>query len=319
MKRAPAIVVQLVHIHGPLKGEIQEIAEPEISIGRYPEYHVHFPKNLAIVSREHAWIKREGNRFKVINKSRNGTFLNGKRVEEAYLKDGDVLMFAEGGPKVSFLTKMVEGQPQIESAPPPQAETAPPQARTAPPEARRTAPPPQMESVFPPDKQAPTVPRLQPQPSQQVEELPVQRVQAPLIIQYGPTLQSFKELPITIGRKRDCAFALDHPGVLDRHAQIFFSQGQYWVKDLTGQNLISINGRSVHLQACLNPDDILGLSPQGPNFRFLGGGRLAEVEQPQPEKPLNEVHEKEARPPQEEPQDRGRKGAVSILKKFLHR
>ena len=30
-------------------------------------------------------------------------------------------------------------------------------------------------------------------------EVPVQRVQAPLLIQYGPTLRSYKELPVTIG------------------------------------------------------------------------------------------------------------------------
>jgi len=100
--KAPVIVVQLVHIYGPLKGEIQEFSESMILIGRHPSCHVLFPKDVAIVSRRHAQIVREGNRFKLIDQSDNGTFVNGKRVKEAYLKDGDVLIFAEGGPKVSF-------------------------------------------------------------------------------------------------------------------------------------------------------------------------------------------------------------------------
>jgi hypothetical protein len=47
--------------------------------------------------------------------------------------------------------------------------------------------------------------------------------------------------------------------------------------------LISINGQPVGIQAPLNPDSLLSLSPEGPTFRFLGGGRLAEHEEPAPE------------------------------------
>lgn len=292
MKYPPAIVVQLVHIQGPLKGEIQEFSESAIYIGRDPSSHVHFPKDLTIISRKHAQIVREGNRFKLIDESVNGTFLNGKRVEEAYLKDGDVLIFAEGGPKVSFLTKMMEGKPQIESVPPPEPPT---------------------KSVVHMDEKPPMA-QAQPEPSQ-ADEIPAQTVQVPLVIQYGPTLQSFKELPVTIGKNPNCTFLLDHPAILDRHAQILFSQEQYWVKDLTGQKLISINGQGLHLQAPLNPNDTLNFSPQGPSFRFLGGGRLVQVEEePAPKEPLDASHKREETPPQ----DRGRKGAMSILKKFFH-
>ena len=61
MTDKPAIVVQLVHIEGPLKGEIQEFLEPEISIGRHPSCQVQFPKDLTIISRKHGQIIREGN------------------------------------------------------------------------------------------------------------------------------------------------------------------------------------------------------------------------------------------------------------------
>jgi pSer/pThr/pTyr-binding forkhead associated (FHA) protein len=296
MKRVPAIVVQLVHIQGPLKGEIQEFSESAISVGRDPSNHVQFPKDVTIISRKHAEIVREGNRFRLLDHSANGTFLNGKKVEDAYLKDGDVLMFAEGGPKVSFLTKMTEGEPQIVSPP---------------------APSPPREPEVPRDEKPPAS-HAQPEP-RHADKIAIQRVQVTLVIQYGPTLQSFRELPITIGKNPNCGFILHHPAILDHHAQIFFTQEQYWVKDLTGQKLISINGHPVHLQAPLNPNDTLGFSPKGPNFRFLGGGRLAEVEQPKPKESLNAFHEKEETPSQKGPQDRGTKGPMSVFKKFLHR
>ncbi len=198
MKYPPAIVVQLVHIQGSLKGEIQEFSESAIYIGRDPSSHVHFPKDLTIISRKHAQIVREGNRFKLIDESVNGTFLNGKRVEEAYLKDGDVLIFAEGGPKVSFLTKMMEGQPQIDSAQPPS--------------------PPKKPEVTSDEK--PPMALAQSEPSH-ADQISAQTVQVPLVIQYGPTLQSFKKLPVTIGKNPNSMFTLDHPAILDRHAQIF--------------------------------------------------------------------------------------------------
>ena len=128
MANIPVIVIQLIHIEGPLKGEIQDFSDPEISIGRHSSCHVQFPKDLRIISREHARIIREGNRFKLMNLSQNGTYLNGKRIPEAYLKDGDVLMFAQGGPKVSFLTRIEEGRPAVDITTPitPEPPQAPP-------------------------------------------------------------------------------------------------------------------------------------------------------------------------------------------------
>jgi len=77
------IVAQLVHISGPLKGKIQEFSEPEIAIGRHPSCAVRFPADLVLISRNHARVIREGNTFKLVDSSTNGTFVNGKRVKEA--------------------------------------------------------------------------------------------------------------------------------------------------------------------------------------------------------------------------------------------
>jgi pSer/pThr/pTyr-binding forkhead associated (FHA) protein len=267
MGNIPVIVIQLIHIEGPLRGEIQEFTEPEISIGRHPSCHVQFLKDLRIVSRQHARIIREGNRFKLINQSKNGTFLNGKRVPEAYLKNGDVLMLAQGGPKISFLTKIGEVG---------QAADRPSPAVSIP---RDTLP-------KPPLVERPPAPPVQPTPPV-APDVSAQKIQVPLIIQYGPTLRSFNELPVTIGKGPGCDFILNHPSVFDQHAQIFFSHDQYWVKDLTGQQSVSINGQAINIKAPLNPDNQLSLSHQGPRFRFLGGGRLAEIEEPIPEAPVD--------------------------------
>ena len=258
----PSILVTLVHIEGPLKGEIQELRENEIFIGRHPSCHVLFPKDFRIISRDHAHIIREGNRFKLLDQSSNGTFVNGERVKEAYLRSGDVLVFAEGGPKVSFLTTIEEGSPPAESAA--KAGNGFPSAVE---ETIREIPP----APQPPPPRPSAVPPPAPTPG---------KAQVPLVIQYGVTLRSFKELPVSRGSNPTCDFGLEHPGILDRHATLFFDQGQYWIKDLTGQGLVSINGQAVGVQAPLHPDSLLSLGPSGPTFRFLGGGRLAEYEDP---------------------------------------
>ena len=258
MTTIPTIVVQLVHIDGPLKGEIQEFSDQEISLGRLPTCQVKFPKDFTMISRNHARIAREGNRFKLVDQSANGTFVNGKRVTEAYLKSGDVLLLAEGGPKVSFLTRVEQARPQPQAIAP---TGAPLETASAPP-------------------QQPPAQQVQPEP-----EIPspvsIQKVQVPLVIQYGPTLRSFKELPVTVGKNPSCDLTLEHPEILDKHAQFFFHQDQYWVKDLTGRQMILINGHPIAVQAPLYPDSTLSLSLKGPTFRFLGGGRLAEFEEPE--------------------------------------
>jgi len=239
MADIPVIAIQIVHIDGPLKGEIQEFSDTELSIGRYPECHIQFHKDLRIVSRLHAKILREGNRFALINKSKNLTYLNGKPIqveEKVYLKSGDWLMFAQGGPKVSFLTKIEKGR-HLEA--------------------------PKKHEGF--------------NLTAQKKQVPVQKKQVPLVIRYGPTLRQFKNLPITIGKSSNCDFMIDHPSVLDQHIQLFFSEGQYWVKDLTGRNSVLINGQPIDTKAPLNPDNQLALSHQGPTFIFLGDGRLNEI------------------------------------------
>jgi pSer/pThr/pTyr-binding forkhead associated (FHA) protein len=296
MKSVPHIVVQLVHIEGPLKGKIQEFSKSPITIGRMPSCNMCFPKDLALISREHAQIIREGNRFKLIDQSANGTFVNGKEVTEVYLKDGDVLTFAENGPKVGFLTKQVDSTYEIEDV-----------SLTDPTREPET-------SVV----EKPPIGHIQSQ--QKLEAaIPVQTVQTPLIIQYGPTLRAFKELPVTLGRNPNCDFTIDHPAIRDQHGQFFFHQDHYWVKDLTGQNLISINGQPVDFQAPLRPKNILALSPQGPVFQFLREGRLAEIQEPASEESMSAPRENEEVPLKAAQADQTLRTQKSLLSKLWQR
>lgn len=304
MKSPPVIVVQLIHILGPLKGEIQEFSEPVISIGRHSSCHVQFPTNLTGISRKHAEIVREGNRFKLIDHSSNGTFVNGKKIKEAYLKNGDVVGFSEGGPKVSFLAQVKEVRPEAEKEIPSRFQAEPSHGSFE----RSDLSRPKVE------KTEPVQPALTRPKFEEPAEVVVQPVNAPLVIQYGPTIRSFKELPVTLGKSPKCNFMFDHPAIFDQHAQIFFSQNQYWVRDLTGQRLVQINRLPVGFQAPLKPNDDLALSPQGPAFRFLGEGRLVESEEP-PVEELISPRDKKGEGVQPEAKDSKKK--TSIFKKFF--
>lgn len=321
MNAMPHIIVQLVHIEGPLKGKIQEFSTPEILIGRHPDCQVQFPKDVATLSRRHAKIVREGNRFKLIDQSTNGTFVNGKQIAEAYLKDGDVITFAEGGPKASFLTQVSDQpapQPQVPISPKP---VVAPQLQSAgtPPSSPVRRPSPAQQPVPPP---APS-PSPQPAPPLWPSAAPPssaprrQSVKAPFAIQYGPALKSFQALPITLGKGSNCDFIVDHPALNDQQVQIYFDQGQYWVKDLTGTNAVLINGMPIAGQAALQADMELSLSPQGPKFRFLGGGRLAEVEEPLAEAPDPAPQPAPDAPKAKDKSDSIGQKAGTVFKKFF--
>jgi len=285
MKTAPDIIVQLIHIEGPLKGQILEVSDPEIKIGRHPSCQLQFPVDYNIISRHHATISREGNRFKLTDYSSNGTIVNGKKIKEVYLKDGDVITISEGGPKVSFLTQVGVSSPAPAKAsaapPPPSPPQAPPrqefvtpappspEARAAIPQPPPAAPPPEARAYMPqpPPVRRPAEPAAPPRESKE-----------PLIIQYGPTLRSFDRLPLKIGKHPSCDFHIDHASILDLHAEIYFADGDYWVRDLTGQHLVTVGGVPADQGVPLRQNDELFFSPSGPFFQFLGKGRLGEME-----------------------------------------
>ena len=250
----PDIVVQIVHIDGPRKGEIDELDKARITIGRDPASDVVFPKDLRMVSRKHAEIKREGNRFLLITHSANGSFVNGELADETYLKQGDVITFAEGGPKISFLyTVRAAGTAQA-------ARTSPVQAPPAP----RPAAPTPRAPARPSASQRPAAQGAGPQSAQ-------------FTIQYGTNIRSFKQPKVTLGKDPANDFVLSHPRVFDHHAEIFFQQNQYFLRDVSGNQATLINSRALVSDTPLQENDIVSFSEGGPRLRYLGAVRLAEI------------------------------------------
>lgn len=68
----------------------------KVSIGRHPDSFIHL--NSAHISKEHAVIVRDGSNYFLIDRSTNGTLLNGIRVERdkrTPIKPGDLISIAE--------------------------------------------------------------------------------------------------------------------------------------------------------------------------------------------------------------------------------
>lgn len=266
------MTIQLVHIKGPLQGQIQEFTESRIVIGSEPACQVVFPPATVGITRNHVELIRDGNRFKMVADPSGTTLVNGKPASEAYLKDGDVLTLGDGGVKISFLS-------QIQDSAPEPATPAPPARKE-----RTTLILKRMAmNVFKPSTPSQETTDAAPSVHGQntAFSIPVVAAKAPLYIQYGPVIRAFEVLPVTLGRGAQCEFLIDHPSLLDRHAQFFFAKERYWVKDLTGQGSVQVNRQPIATAASLNPSDRVDLSAQGPGFLFLGGGRLKElVEEP---------------------------------------
>lgn len=87
-------------------GESQKIIIDQIELGCNPDCQVRFDQDTwGIVSRRHAAIERDGNRWKLIHLSKvNSTFVNDRKIEtECYLENGDEIQLAAGGPRLGFI------------------------------------------------------------------------------------------------------------------------------------------------------------------------------------------------------------------------
>jgi len=79
---------RLIALTGPPGGQVFEIPEGELSIGRQAACDLRLAEST--VSRRHALVRREGDRVELVDlDSRHGTFVNGLPVGERTLEDGD--------------------------------------------------------------------------------------------------------------------------------------------------------------------------------------------------------------------------------------
>ncbi|MDR1683789.1 MAG: FHA domain-containing protein [Candidatus Symbiothrix sp.] len=86
-------------------GESQEIIVDQIEMGRDSRCQVRFDESFPTVSRRHAAIVKDGDKWKLVQISQtNPTLLNGKPVQrEWYLQSGDDIQLATGGPRLGFI------------------------------------------------------------------------------------------------------------------------------------------------------------------------------------------------------------------------
>jgi len=275
MNEHPVKIIKLVHISGPLKGKIQHWNKNQISFGRHPDCDVVFPKDLTVVSRKHATIVREGNRFKIIDRSTNGTFVNGKLVKERYLRNGDVITFAQGGPKLSFLVNntnnMLSDIPDIHEQETIHLGSGTVYANSVAPEASSIRP---KSGATSSDLQA--VSKLEGLEKHGSDE----KVPMSVIIQFGPSIRSFDLLPVTIGTDPSSDFVIkDSTSSLpqDIKVEISAKDGQYVLKNLSGRSVVTINGRMLTHQAMLSLHDVIEIGSPDIRLEYLGKGRFAEV------------------------------------------
>lgn len=71
---------------------------PVIRIGRAVDNHVVLYS--AVVSRYHVELRQTGTQWEVVNIGTNGTYLDGKRVHQAPLADGNIMRLARSGPNI---------------------------------------------------------------------------------------------------------------------------------------------------------------------------------------------------------------------------
>ncbi len=92
--------LQITVRDGSLSGQTREVSTGFLTIGRSSDCSLQFhPHSDRVVSTRHAVIQAEaGGYFLIDRQSRNGTYVNGKRVERIKLNNGDLVQFGTGGP-----------------------------------------------------------------------------------------------------------------------------------------------------------------------------------------------------------------------------
>lgn len=94
-------------------GEQQKIIVDNVVIGRDSSCQVRYDDDFKTVSRKHASIVRDGDRWKLVQLSAtNSTFVNGvKVVSEQFLNNGDEIQISANGPKLVFTIPGNASQP----------------------------------------------------------------------------------------------------------------------------------------------------------------------------------------------------------------
>ncbi|MFZ2097048.1 MAG: FHA domain-containing protein [Anaerolineales bacterium] len=127
---------RLVVRQGPIPGQVFELTKNEISVGR--DISNDFVVNDAEVSRKHAQLTLEGDRYKIEDlNSTNGTYIDGQRLIGPHvLAIGEIIMFGDNvgvvfdgepaKPDVTLPEKLDLGMTPVAAIPAPEESYTPP-------------------------------------------------------------------------------------------------------------------------------------------------------------------------------------------------
>ena len=98
-------MLRLIIHSGSLSGhqfQVEQVDQSSLLIGRGEDCAVRFEE--PVVSSRHAIIAADGRHFHLFDqRSANGTFLNGSRVNETQLRSGDLISLGTTGPKLQVV------------------------------------------------------------------------------------------------------------------------------------------------------------------------------------------------------------------------
>lgn len=199
-------------------------------------------------------------------------------------------MIAENGPKISFLStinKKATMAPANMGAsipggypppPPQQAAYSPPPQHMAPPPAYRPPPPPPAMGTNPrPFVPPPPIPGMGGMGQTPGFTPGIAPENAPFTIQYGVQIRSLKQASVKFGRNERNDFVIQHPEVVNVHAEVYFAQNQYFLRDLSGSHATLLNQRVIQQDTPLNNGDVIRFGHAGPQLSYLGTGRFTEL------------------------------------------
>jgi len=95
-------MIIIEHLNSPLKGA-KEFDRFPIEIGREPKIcQICYPPDYRYISRKHAKIHHEEKIFRLEDSSTNGTYVDGKKVDniKIKIKENQVIQFSQNGPEI---------------------------------------------------------------------------------------------------------------------------------------------------------------------------------------------------------------------------
>ncbi len=213
-----------------------EFAGEILGIGRDLDMDIRIRADDGLVSRRHAVVRRNGNRFELIDQqSFNGTLLNGQRIlATSLLADGDQIQLGRGGPVLHFRDRQ---NPAAQNARTPERAAVP---------ATMAAPVHVVNNAQPASGQ----------PSFAGRRASEAAGQSPMVV------HSFEgNAPITIGRADDINVRLDGLQISNYHARVTKSNGAVFIEDTGSTNGVYVNGTRIKSRVQIGSGDTVQIGP----------------------------------------------------------